>query len=148
MSLEDKINEALKAAIKQQDTVALRSLRAIKAEILLVKTSGKGGTVSPADEIALLQKMIKQRKESLAIFQKEGRADLQGKEQEEIDIIQEFLPEQLSAAELTKIIDSLIAETGASGIKDMGKVMGAATKIIAGRAENPLVAQLIKSKLT
>lgn len=147
MNLESKINDALKAAIKQQDAVALRSLRAIKSEILLVKTSGKGGEVTPADEIALLQKMIKQRKESLAIFQKEGRVDLQKKEQEEIDIIQKFLPEQLSSSELENIINTVLSETGASGIKDMGKVMGAATKIIAGRAENQVVAQLIKSKL-
>lgn len=148
MNLENKINDALKSAIKQQDAVGLRSLRAIKSEILLVKTSGKGGEVTPADEIALLQKMIKQRKESLAIFQKEGRTDLQKKEQEEIDIIQKFLPEQLSSEELEKIINTVISETGASGIKDMGKVMGAATKKIAGRAENQVVAQLIKSKLS
>lgn len=148
MSLEDKINEALKSAIKQQDAIGLRALRAIKAEILLVKTSGKGGTVSPSDEISLLQKMIKQRKESLGIFEKEGRKDLQAKEQEEIDIIQKFLPEQLTPAELEKIINNVITESGATSIKDMGKVMGLASKIIAGRAENQILAQLIKSKLS
>src|SRR4029077_12278595 len=136
MSLEQKIMADLKTAMLAKDEKALRSLRAIKAAILLAKTSeGAGGELKEDDEIKLLQKLVKQRKDSLEIFQQQNRSDLAQKEMEEIEVIEKFLPKQLSAEELRVALTKIIAETGASSPADMGKVMGAATRQLAGKAD-------------
>ena len=131
MSLEQKIMGELKTAMLAKDEKALRSLRAIKAAILLAKTSeGSGGELKEEDETKLLQKLVKQRKDSLEIFQQQNRTDLAQKEQEEIEIIEKFLPKQLSAEEIKAELSVIISEVGATSPADMGKVMGAATKKI------------------
>src|ERR1043165_643218 len=136
MSLEQKVMAALKTAMLAKDEAALRSLRAIKAAILLSKTSeGGSGELNEEDEIKLLQKLVKQRKDSLEIYQKQSRADLAKKEEEEIAIIEKFLPDQMSAEELRTEVTKIIAEVGAVSSADMGKVMGIATKKLAGKAD-------------
>src|ERR1044071_9425261 len=148
MSLEQKIMTELKAAMLAKDEKSLRSLRAIKAAILLAKTSeGAGGDLKEEDEIKLLQKLVKQRKDSLEIFQQQNRTDLAQKEQEEIEVIEKFLPKQLSGEELKGIIAAIIAETGASSPADMGKVMGVATKQLAGKADGKAISALVKELL-
>ena len=129
MNLEQKIMGDLKTAMLAKDEKTVRSLRAIKAAIILAKTSeGAGGEIKEEDEIKLLQKLVKQRKDSLEIFQQQNRSDLAQKEVEEIEVIEKFLPKQLSVTELKVIVEKIITETGASTPADMGKVMGAATK--------------------
>ena len=149
MSLEQKIMGELKTAMLAKDEKALRSLRAIKAAILLAKTSeGAGGELKEDDEIRLLQKLVKQRKDSLEIYQQQNRADLAQKEQEEIEIIEKFLPKQLSADELRSEVSAIITEVGASSPADMGKVMGAATKKLAGKADGKTISALVKEILS
>jgi uncharacterized protein len=148
MNLEQKIMADLKTAMLAKDEKALRSLRAIKAAILLAKTSeGAGGDLKEEDEVKLLQKLVKQRKDSLEIFTQQNRTDLAQKEQEEIEIIEKFLPKQLSGEELKVVIANIIAETGASSPADMGKVMGAATKQLAGKADGKAISALVKELL-
>jgi hypothetical protein len=149
MSLEQKIMGELKTAMLAKDEKALRSLRAIKAAILLAKTSeGAGGELKEDDEIKLLQKLVKQRKDSLEIFQQQNRTDLAQKEQEEIEIIEKFLPKQLSADDLKSEVSAIISEVGASSPADMGKVMGAATKKLAGKADGKTISALVKELLS
>ena len=149
MSLEQKIMGDLKTAMLAKDEKALRSLRAIKAAILLAKTSeGFGGELKEDDEIKLLQKLVKQRKDSLEIFQQQNRTDLAQKEQEEIEIIEKFLPKQLSADELKSEVAAIISEVGATSPADMGKVMGAATKKLAGKADGKTISALVKELLS
>ena len=149
MSLEQKIMTELKTAMLAKDEKSLRSLRAIKAAILLAKTSeGAGGELKEDDEIKMLQKLVKQRKDSLEIFQQQNRTDLAQKEQEEIEVIEKFLPKQLSADELKAEISSIITEVGASSPADMGKVMGAATKKLAGKADGKTISALVKELLS
>ena len=139
----------LKTAMLAKDEKALRSLRAIKAAILLAKTSeGAGGELKEDDEIKLLQKLVKQRKDSLEIYQQQNRTDLAQKEQEEIEIIEKFLPKQLSADELRSEVAAIISEVGASSPADMGKVMGAATKKLAGKADGKTISALVKELLS
>lgn len=148
MSLEQKIMTDLKAAMLAKDEAALRSLRAVKAAILLAKTSeGGGGDLKEDDEIKLLQKLVKQRKDSLEIFQQQNRADLAKKEEEEIAVIEKFLPKQLSPEEIREALTKIIADTGASSPADMGKVMGAATKQLAGKADGKTISALVKELL-
>ena len=148
MSLEKKIMADLKTAMLAKDEKALRSLRAIKAAILLAKTSeGAGGDLKEEDEIKLLQKLVKQRKDSLEIFEQQNRTDLAQKEKEEIEVIERFLPKQLSADELRTELKQIITETGASSPADMGKVMGAATKRFAGKADGKTISSLVKELL-
>src|ERR1044072_3751537 len=148
MSLEQKIQAELKTAMLAKDEKTVRSLRAIKAAIILAKTSeGAGGEIKEEDEIKLLQKLVKQRKDSLEIFTQQNRTDLASKEQEEIEVIEKFLPKQLSAEELKVIIANIIAETGASSPADMGKVMGVATKQLAGKADGKAISALVKELL-
>src|SRR5882757_7044356 len=136
MSLEQKIMGEMKDAMKAKNEGVLRALRAIKAEIIKAKTEpGAGGEIDEATEQKFLQKMMKQRRDSLEIFEKQGRADLAAKEKEEMVVIEKFLPKQLDAAELKGIIEKIIAETGASTPADMGKVMGVASKQLAGKAD-------------
>jgi uncharacterized protein len=149
MSLEQKIMSDLKTAMLAKDEKALRSLRAIKAAILLAKTSeGASGELKEDDEIKLLQKLVKQRKDSLDIYQQQNRTDLAQKEQEEIEIIEKFLPKQLSADELRSEVAAIISEVGASSPADMGKVMGAATKKLAGKADGKTISALVKELLS
>lgn len=140
--------EQLKEAMKAKDEAKLRSLRAIKAAIILAKTSeGAKGELTADDELKLLQKLVKQRKDSLEIYQQQGRADLAQKEQEEIDVINVFLPKQLEGPELEAALKAIIASVGASGPADMGKVMGTATKQLAGQADGKSISALVKALL-
>jgi uncharacterized protein len=148
MSLEQKIMTDLKAAMLAKDEAALRSLRAIKAAILLAKTSeGGGGELKEEDEIKLLQKLVKSRKDSLEIFQQQNRPDLAKKEEEEIAVIEKFLPKQMSAEEVKTALQKIITEVGASSPADMGKVMSAATKQLAGKADGKTISAVVKELL-
>ena len=149
MNLEQRIMGELKTAMLAKDEKALRSLRAIKAAILLAKTSeGAGGELKEDDEMKLLQKLVKQRKDSLEIYQQQNRTDLAQKEQEEIEIIEKFLPKQLSAEELRSEVAAIILDAGASSPADMGKVMGVATKKLAGRADGKTISALVRELLS
>ena len=145
MALEQKVMAELKTAMLAKNEAALRGLRAIKAAIIIAKTAeGAGGELKEEDETKLLQKLIKQRKDSLEIFQQQQRADLAQKEQEEIAVISTFLPAQLDADALRAILSKIIAETGASSPADMGKVMGVATKQLAGQADGKTIGAIAK----
>lgn len=149
MSLEKQINDQLKTAMLARDEKTLRALRAIKAAILLAKTSeGSSGEIKPEEELKMLQKLVKQRKDSEDIFRKQNRTDLADKEAEEIAVIEKFLPAQMDAEELKQVIRQIIAETGASSPADLGKVMGAATKQLAGKADGKTISALAKELLT
>lgn len=148
MALEQTINDAIKTAMLAKDQVKLRGLRAIKAAVLLAKTSEGAGELSEGDEIKLLQKLVKSRKDSLEIYEKQNREDLAQKEKEEIDVIEAFLPSQLGEAALREIIGKIIQETGASSAADIGKVMGAATKQLAGQADGKTISAIAKSLLS
>lgn len=148
MSLEQTINDKLKTAMLAKDEKGLRGLRAIKAAIIVAKTAeGAGGKISEADEVKLLQKLVKQRKDSLEIFQQQNRPELAQKEQEEIEVIEAFLPKQLGEDELKEILKKIIAETGASSPADMGKVMGVATKQLSGKADGKAISTMVKALL-
>lgn len=148
MSLEQKVMADMKDAMKAKDEAALRGLRAIKAGIILAKTAeGAGGELKEADEVKLLQKLVKSRRDSLEIFQQQHREDLAKKEQEEIAVIEKFLPKQLSEAELKEKLTAIISETGASSPADMGKVMGVASKQLAGLAEGKAISAAVKELL-
>lgn len=147
MSLEQKVMEEMKGAMRAKDEAALRTLRAIKAAILIEKTSGSGTEMTEADETKMLQKMAKQRRDSLDIFVQQNREDLAAKEREELAIIERFLPAQMSAEELQVVIKEIIAQTGASSPGDMGKVMGVATKQLAGKADGKLISETVKQLL-
>lgn len=148
MSLEQQIMSEMKEAMKAKDEATLRGLRAIKAEIIKAKTEpGAGGDIDAATEQKFLQKMMKQRRDSLEIFEKQGREDLAVKEREEMAIIERFLPKQLGEEELRGIIQKIITDTGASSPADMGKVMGVATKQLAGQADGKAVSSIVKELL-
>jgi len=149
MSLETIINEQLKQAMLAKDEKSLRSLRAIKAAILLAKTSeGSGGEIKPEEEIKMLQKLVKQRKDSLDIFRQQNREDLAKKEEEEIEVIEKFLPKQLSAEELGEIVGKIISELGASSPADLGRVMGVASRQLAGKADGKAISAIVKEILS
>lgn len=148
MTLEEKVMGQMKDAMRAKDDAALRTLRGIKAAILVEKTSGSGVAMDEAGELKILQKMAKQRRDSLDIFTTQNRPDLAIKEQEELDILDTFLPKQLSAAELESEIQAIVAETGASSPADMGKVMGAASKKLAGRADGKAISEAVKHALS
>lgn len=149
MSLQTKVMEALKEAMKAKDTVALESLRAIKSAILLAKTeAGASEELSEADELKLLQKLVKQRKDSAALYTQQGRNDLAEPELAQMTVIEKFLPAQLSEAEVEEALKGIIAQVGATSPKDMGKVMGAATKQLAGKADGKLISDIVKKLLS
>lgn len=149
MSLEQKIMAGLKTAMLAKDEKSVRSLRAIKAAIILAKTSeGAGGEISEDAENKLLQKLVKQRKDSLEIFRQQNREDLAQKEEEEIEVIEKFLPKQLGQEELKAILQKIITEVGASSPADMGKVMGVATKQLAGQADGKAISAAVKELLS
>lgn len=147
MTLEERIKPDLVAAMKAKDQAGLRGIRAIKAAILLAKTDGSGKALNPESEIKLLQKLIKQRKDSLEIYEQQGREDLAKVEREEIEVIEKYLPEQISEEELEEVIAGIIKQTGAASMQDMGKVMGMANKQLAGRADGKTIAEIVKKKL-
>jgi uncharacterized protein YqeY len=149
MSLEQNVMAEMKEAMKAKNEAALRSLRAIKAAIIVAKTAeGAGGEITEDDESKLLQKLVKQRKDSLEIYRQQNRADLAEKEQEEIAVIERFLPKQLSDEELKNELSAIIAQVGATSAADMGKVMGAATKQLAGKADGKAISSAVKALLS
>jgi len=149
MSLEAQINQDIKAAMIAKDNVRLRGLRAIKAAILLANTEkGHVEQLNEEGEIKVLQKLAKQRKESAEIFQQQDRKDLYTIEIEELQVIEEFLPKQLDRSAVEDIVKAIIADTGASSIKDMGKVMGAANQKLAGQADGRTISEVVKSLLS
>ena len=148
MQLEKQVMEQLKAAMLAKDEAALRSLRAIKAAILIAKTSeGANGELKEEDEIKILQKLVKQRKDSADIFNQQKREDLAKKEEEEIAVIEKFLPKQLDLEELRTILKDIIAQVGAQSSADLGKVMGVAAKQLAGRADGKTISATVKEIL-
>ena len=148
MSLQAQIMDVMKAAMKAKDSVALEALRAIKSEILLAQTSGSAdGVLSAEDEIKLLQKLVKQRKDSASIFAEQGRNDLADPELAQIKVIEQFLPAQLSEQEVEQIVKDIIIEGGFSGIASMGQVMGLASKALAGQADGKTVSTIVKKLL-
>lgn len=149
MSLESKVMEEMKTAMKAKDEVGLRTLRAIKAAILIEKTAEGSSSedISEATELKMLQKMAKQRRDSLDIFTQQNRADLAQKEKEELEIIERFLPKQMSVEELQGELKAIIAQVGASSPADMGKVMGVASKQLAGKADGKMISEQVKNLL-
>lgn len=149
MDLEKTINDEIKSAMISKNEVRLRSLRAIKAALLLAKTEkGSSPTLSEDQEIKILQKLVKQRKDSAQIYKDQNRPDLLQIEEEEIKVIEEFLPAQLSEDEIRSVIQKIIDTTHASSIKDMGKVMGLASQSLAGKAENKTIANIVRELLS
>lgn len=148
MRLEERIMPDLKAAMKAKDQASLRGIRAIKAALLLAKTDGSGTEMDDQKEIKLLQKLVKQRQDSYDIFAKEGREELAKTEMEEIEVIKRYLPEQMSEDDLKKEIQDIISKTGASSMKDMGKVMGMASAKLAGKADGKTISGIVKQLLT
>lgn len=149
MSLQNQVMEEIKAAMKAKDAVALESLRAIKSALLLAQTEkGAGSEMSDTDEIKLIQKLVKQRKDSAAIFKEQGREDLAEPELAQVAVIEKFLPAQLSEEEIEKVVVEIIESTNASGMKDMGKVMGMVSKQLAGQADGKTISGIVRAKLT
>lgn len=148
MSLENTITEAIKTAMRAKDKVALDSLRAVKSQILLLKTEAKGAEVSAEQEIAILQRMIKQRKDSYEQFAAQGRNDLADVEDAQMKVIEQFLPKQLSAEELETEMKNIIAEAKAESIKDLGKVMGIASKTLSGKSDGKSISEMAKKLLS
>lgn len=146
--LEEKINKDLVVAMKAKDEVTLRSIRAIKSAILLAKTDGSGKAIDEAAEVQMLQKLLKSRQDSHDIYVKNNRPELAQKELEEIEVIRRYLPKMLEGAELEAVLKEIIAEVGASSPQDMGKVMGAATKKLAGKAEGRAISAMVKDLLS
>ncbi len=148
MTLVEKINADLKAAMLAKDEIGLRGIRAIKAAILMAQTeTGASKDLTPEKEIAILQKLVKQRKDSITIFEQQNRTDLADKEKEEVAVIEKYLPAQMSEDEIEVMVKEIISSTGAAGMKDMGKVMGAASKSMAGKADGTLISQVVKKLL-
>jgi len=148
MSLEEQVMTEMKAAMRAKDTIKLEALRAIKSGILMAKTesSAKEGLVEEA-ALKLLQKLVKQRRDSAAIYKEQGREDLAQPELDQAAVIEQFLPEQLSEEEIEKKIVGIISQTGATGMKDMGKVMGLASEALAGKADGKTISMIVKKKL-
>jgi len=148
MSLVDRINEDIKTAMREKNQPKLLALRAVKSELLLLQTSGSEVKITEEDEIKVLQKMVKQRKDSAEIFQSQNREELYQKEMQEVSYLEPYLPKQLTDEELTEVIKEYIAKTGATSVKEMGKVIGLANKELAGKAEGKLIAAKVKSLLS
>lgn len=148
MSLKTQIDEDIKAAMRNKEKDELRALRAIKSMILLAETEkGAQEDLLPETELKLLTKAANQRRESLAVYQEQGRADLAAKEEAELNVIERYLPQQLTEEEMREELQKIIAQTGATGPQDMGKVMGSATKSMAGRADGKAISAMVKSLL-
>ncbi|ROI07846.1 GatB/YqeY domain-containing protein [Chryseobacterium sp. H3056] len=148
MSLENTISDAIKDAMRAKDKVALDALRAVKSQILLIKTEAKDAEVSEEQEIAILQRMIKQRRDSADQFTAQGRNDLAVVEEAQSKVIEKYLPQQLSAEELESAMKEIIAQTGATSAKDLGKVMGLASKSLAGKSDGKSISEMAKKLLS
>ncbi len=148
MTLEEKINADLKTAMMAREEATVRGLRAIKSAIIIAKTEkGAGGVIAPEKEVQMLQKLVKQRRDSISEFEKANRTDLIGKEKEEIAVIEKYLPAMMSEEEIREAVKKAIADTGATSQKEMGKVMGMVSKQLAGKADNSKVSEIVKSLL-
>mgnify|MGYP000971673623 FL=1 len=147
MSLQDAVMTKMKEAMRAKDTVALSSLRAIKSALLLAQTDGSGSVLSEADEIKIVQKLVKQRQDSAAIYKEQGREDLAQQELDEVVVLAQFLPAQLSEEEVKAVIVEIIAATGAKGMQDMGKVMGQSSGKLAGKADGKTISTVVKALL-
>ncbi len=148
MSLELTVNENMKKAMLAKDEVGLRSLRAIKAAVLLAKTAeGAATSLTEETETKILQKLVKQRKDSLEIFERQNRMDLAQKEREELDVIERFLPKQMSEGEIKTVVSVIIKESGVTSISGLGQVMGLATKQLAGKADGKVISAIVKELL-
>ena len=149
MTLIEKISEAIKASMKEKNTISLESLRAVKSALLLAQTQkGNSTVISAEEEIKILQKLVKQRKESAEIYISQNRSELAEVEIDQSKIIKRFLPKQLSPEEVEKIVSELINKTGASGMKDMGKIMGMASKQLSGVADGKTISNIVRNKLS
>ena len=149
MSLEQTINDNLKKAMLARDEKGLRALRAIKAALLLAKTAEGGAAgMTPEAEIKMLQKLVKQRKDSIAIFEQQNRSDLAKTEQEEVEVIEQYLPKQMDAESLRQVISGIIAEAGVTNLSGLGQVMGIATKQLAGQADGKAISAMVKELLS
>jgi uncharacterized protein YqeY len=149
MSLTTEIMTALKTAMKEKDQTALTALRAVKSAILLAQTeTGSKEELTEEQELKILQKQVKQRKDSAALFLEQNREDLAAPELAEAAIISQFLPEEMSEEDIKKAVDAVIAQTGAEGMKDMGKVMGLVSKELAGKADGKTISNIVKAQLT
>jgi len=148
MGLEKDVMEKMKVAMKAKDTVALASLRSIKSEILKQKTSGSGGEMTEAEELKLVQRLVKQRKDSAQLYKEQNRDDLAQEELDQVAILEDFLPQQLSEEEIKAQVKAIIVQTGAESMKDMGKVMGMASKQMAGKAEGAVISKIVKTELS
>ena len=149
MGILSNLTEEIKSAMRAKDSLKLESLRAIKSAVLLAQTAkGGGAELSDEEAIKILQRLVKQRKESALIFRDQGRSDLATPEEAQAEVIASFLPEQLPEAEVAKVVSEIIVKTGAEGMKDMGKVMGMASQELSGKAEGKLIANLVKQQLS
>jgi len=149
MSLQDKVMQEMKTAMKAKDSVALESLRAIKSALLLAQTDKVAGkTLSEEEEVKLVQRLVKQRKDSAAIYEEQGRQDLAAAELSQVAVIEKFLPEQLSEEDIEKVVVATIGKMGASGMKDMGPVMGSVTKELAGKADGKTISGIVRKHLS
>ena len=148
MSLQDSVMTALKTAMKSKDTVALTALRSVKSAILIAQTSGANPVMTEEDEFKLLQKLVKQRRDSATIFTEQNRLDLAEPELAEAEVISQFLPQMLEASEVEKVVVETINSLGASGMKDMGRVMGVVSKTLAGKTDGKTISTLVKAKLS
>lgn len=148
MSVQTEVMQQMKEAMKSKDKIALESLRALKSAFLLANTSGSGVELSEADEIKIVQKLVKQRKDSAAIFEQQGRADLADPELAQAAVLEKFLPTQMSEAEVKSVIQGIIAQVGATSMKDMGKVMGMGSKELAGKADGKMISGIVKELLS
>ncbi|WP_127844346.1 GatB/YqeY domain-containing protein [Psychroflexus aestuariivivens] len=147
MALEQEVMQKMKEAMKAKDSLALASLRSVKSEILKAKTSGSTEGMTEADELKLIQKLVKQRKDSAEVYKEQNRDDLAEAELAEAGVIEQFLPAQLSEEEIDKTVKEIIAETGADSMKDMGKVMGEASQRLAGQADGKTISKIVKANL-
>jgi len=148
MSLQKQVMDKMKEAMKAKDTVALTALRALKSAFMLANTEAGAGELSEAEELKIVQKQVKQRKDSAAVFTEQGRNDLAEPELAEAAVLEQFLPEALSDEEIGEIVEKTIADVGAEGMKDMGKVMGIVSKQLAGQADGKTISAIVKAKLT
>ena len=148
MSVQSQVMDQMKVAMKAKDKVALESLRALKSAFLLANTSGGSAELTEDDEIKIVQKLVKQRKDSAAIYTEQGRADLADPELAQSAILEQFLPVQMSEEELKEVIGAIITQTGASSMRDMGKVMGMASQQLAGKADGKAISMIVKQLLT
>ncbi|WP_271406920.1 GatB/YqeY domain-containing protein [Tenacibaculum soleae] len=147
MSLQKEVMNKMKEAMKSKDTVALTALRALKSAFMLANTETGAGDISEAEELKIIQKQVKQRKDSAAVFSEQGREDLAAPELAEATVLEQFLPESLSEAEIEKVVNEVIVKVGAEGMKDMGKVMGIVSKQLAGQADGKTISTLVKKNL-